>query len=269
MRSLITVIVLFSTILVACSPNNIKEDKSLKKYFEENKVEGTFGIFDNGKGDFTIYNLGRYKDSAFTPASTFKIVNALIGLQTGAITNEKMVIKWDGKKRSIAEWNKDLTMEEAFKISAVPYFQEVAKKIGKDTMQIWLDTLGYGTKKINTAIDTFWLDNSLKITADEQLGLIKKLYFNQLPFNKTTQEKVKDVMLQEKNSNYILAYKTGWGTKENGKDLGWVVGWIEENKHPHFFVLNIEGSSNIDMVNVRKNILLNILKQLGYLQGKR
>jgi len=90
-----------------------------------------------------------------------------------------------------------------------------------------------------------------------------------LPFNKTTQEKVKDVMLQEKNSNYILAYKTGWGTKENGKDLGWVVGWIEENKHPHFFVLNIEGEALMDMVNIRKNILMKILNHLGYLQGKQ
>ncbi|MCC6633904.1 MAG: class D beta-lactamase [Chitinophagaceae bacterium] len=269
MRKSLSIAIFYTLFIVACSPNNVTEDNKLEKYFKENNVKGTFGVFDNNKGDFTIYNLSRYKDSAYLPASTFKIVNALIGLQTGVITNEKMIIKWDGKVRNIAEWNKDLTMEEAFKVSAVPYFQEVARRIGKDTMQIWLDSLGYGTKKIKSSIDTFWLDNSLKITSDEQLGLVKKLYFNQLPFSKTTHEKVKETMLQEKNANYILAYKTGWGTTENGNALGWVVGWIEENKHPHFFVLNIEGSSNLDMVTVRKNILTNILKQLGYLQGKR
>jgi beta-lactamase class D len=265
----LSIVAFISLFIVACSPNNVTEDNKLEKYFKEYNVQGTFGVFDNNKGDFTIYNLSRYKDSAYLPASTFKIVNALIGLQTGAITNEKMVIKWDGKIRSIADWNKDLTMQEAFKTSAVPYFQEVARRIGKDTMQIWLDSLGYGTKKMNSSIDSFWLDNTLKITPDEQLGLVKKLYFDQLPFSKTTHEKVKELMVQEKNANYTLSYKTGWGTKENGKALGWVVGWVEENKHPHFFVLNVEGEATIDMVNVRRNILINSLKHLGYLQGKR
>ena len=75
-----------------------------------------------------------------------------------------MLIKWDGISRRVPEWNRDLTMQEAFKVSAVPYFQEVARRIGKDTMQRSLDSLHYGTAKIKTRIDTFWLDNSLKIT---------------------------------------------------------------------------------------------------------
>ncbi len=263
------ILIIVSALFSACGPNNVTEDKSLKKYFDENKVEGTFGLFDNTLGEFTVYNLSRYKDSAYSPASTFKIVNSLIGIHTGRIVNEKMVIKWDGVVRNRTEWNKDLTMEEAFKISAVPYYQEVARRIGKDTMQQWLDSLSYGTKKITSKIDSFWLDNSLKITPDEQLGLVKRLYFNQLPFSKSTHEMVKNVMVQENNANYILAYKTGWGFKENGKSIGWVVGWLEENKHPHFFVLNLEGEKDIDMINIRKNILMGILKQLGYLKGKR
>ncbi len=262
-------VIFISILFFACSPNNVKEDNSLKKYFTDNNVDGTFAVFDNNKGDFTIYNLSRYKDSAYLPASTFKIVNSLIGLQIGIITNEKMVIKWDGIKRWNEDWNKDLTMEEAFKASAVPYYQEVARRIGKDTMQLWLDSLGYGSKNITTTIDSFWLDNSLKITSDEQLGLVKKLYFDQLPFSKTTQEIVKRVMIKEKNSNYTLAYKTGYGTKENGQKLAWIVGWIEENKHPYIFVLNIEGDSNTDLVTIRKKMLDDILKHLGFLEGKK
>lgn len=269
MRRIKGLVILSTIIFYSCSPNNVNEDNSLKKYFDENNVIGTFGIFDNGLGQFTIYNLTRFKDSAYLPASTFKIVNSLIGLQTGRITNEKMIIKWDGIKRDREELNKDLTMEEAFKISSLPYYQEVARRIGKDTMQQWLDSLSYGTKKIKTSVDSFWIDNSLKIKPDEQLGLVKKLYFNQLPFNKTTTEIVKKVMVQEDNSNYILAYKTGLGYKENGKVLGWIVGWVEENKHPHFFVLNVEGEHNASMIEIRKKILTDILKQLGYLQGKR
>jgi beta-lactamase class D len=255
----------------ACSPNNVKEDKSLKKYFDENKTEGCFALMDNGTGRFTVYNLARYRDSSFLPASTFKIVNSLIGLQTGKIVNDSMVIPWDGVKRSFDSWNKDLNMYEAFRASAVPYYQEVARRIGKDTMQFWLDSLQYGTKKITTAIDTFWLDNSLKITPDEELGLVKRLYFDQLPFFKTYQEVVKRAMLFENNANYRLGYKTGWGSlnEKTGKHIGWIVGWIEENQHPYFFVLNIESPDpDFDMPSVRMKMLKDILKQMGFFEGR-
>jgi len=256
--------------LISCSPNNVKVDSSLEKYFKEYNVEGCFGMFNNGNGKFTVYNLDRYKDSAFLPASTFKIVNSLIALQTGIAPNTKMVIKWDSVARSIPEWNKDLTMYEAFRVSAVPYFQELARRIGKDTMQFWLDSLHYGTTKIKTRIDTFWLDNSLKITPDEELGLVKKLYFNQLPFYAAYQDTVKKLMLFEDKPAYKLSYKTGWGQRENGNQLGWILGWIEENRHPYFFVLNIESTDkNIDLPAIRTNILKNILTQLGFMQGKK
>ena len=255
-------------IFFSCTSDNVKVDDSLKKYFDENKVTGTFSLFDNGQGSFIVYNLLRYRDSAYLPASTFKIVNSLIGLQTGRISDENMVIKWDGVVRQIPAWNKDLTMTEAFKISAVPYYQEVARRIGKDTMQIWLDSLHYGTQKITTRVDTFWLDNSLKIKPDEELGLMKKLYFSQLPFDKRSQTIVKKIMLQENTANYQLSYKTGWGNTENGDALGWIVGWIEENQHPYFFVLNVEGAPDTNP-DVRLNMLKGILKQLGFFEGKK
>ena len=255
--------------LNACSPNNVKIDNSLKSFFDENHVNGTFAMFNNGTGEFTVFNLKRYRDSAFLPASTFKIVNSLIGLQTGKITNDSMVIKWDGVERPVKEWNKDLSMYEAFRVSAVPYYQEVARRIGKDTMQFWLDSISYGTKKITTKIDTFWLDNSLKITPDEEMGLVKRLYFHQLPFFDTYEDIVKRAMLFEDNSNYKLSYKTGWGQNEKGHQLAWIVGWIEENKHPYFFVLNFESAdAGADIPSIRMKMLKGILKQLGFMEGK-
>jgi len=267
-------------VLSSCSPNNVTEDASFQKYFDSVGTTGCFGMFDNGQGHFTVYNLPRFRDSAFLPASTFKIVNSLIGLETGRIVNENMVIKWDGVNRfypsgdSAKEWNKDLTMKQAFKVSAVPYYQEVARRIGKDTMQRWLDTLGYGQRygkfKIGNNIDTFWLDNSLKVTADEELGLVKKLYFDQLPFFKSTQKTVREVMLLEDNANYKLSYKTGWGHRENGHTLGWMVGWIEENKHPYFFSLQVESEKkDFDLIPARMAILKGILKQMGFMEGKK
>jgi beta-lactamase class D len=264
-----------SLVIISCTPNNVTIDNSLEKYFDSNNVKGTFGLFDNGTGQFTIYNLSRFKDSSYLPASTFKIVNSLVGLETGVIANEKMVIPWDGIVRYYpsgdiaADWNKDLTAEQAFKASAVPYFQEVARRIGQDTMQRWLDSLKYGSLKIKTKVDTFWLDNSLKITPDEQMGLVKKLYFQQLPFQKRTQDMVKAMMLQENNANYKLSYKSGWGFRENGKAIGWIVGWIEENRHPYFFVLNVEADHDAKLGPLRLNLLKSILKKEDFFEGKR
>ena len=263
--------VLLLFLIISCSQNNVRDAESLGKYFRETNTKGCFALLDNGTGEFTIYNLSRYRDSSYLPASTFKIVNSLIGLQTGRISSDSMVIKWDGIQRPVESWNHDLNMTEAFRVSAVPYYQEVARRIGKDTMQSWLDTLQYGTRKITSAIDTFWLDNSLKITPDEQLGLVKRLYFDQLPFYKTYQDAVKRAMVIEENTNYQLAYKTGWSgfDRKTGKHIGWVLGWIRENRHPYFFVLNLESTDpNFDMVTIRKKMLTGILTELGFFHGK-
>ena len=261
--------------LYSCSSDNVDEDKSLETFFAESKVTGCFGLYNNATNQFTFYNKKRFTDSSYLPASTFKIVNSLIGLQTGIISSDSMVIKWDGVQRKIADWNKDLTMYEAFRVSSVPYYQEVARRIGKNNMEYWLDTVNYGAGPkdtafiIKTAIDTFWLDNTLKITPDEELGLVKMLYFNQLPFFKTYQEKVKKAMLFENETTYRLAYKTGWGKNDKGDHLAWIVGWIEENNHPYFFVLNFESpDANADIPTIRMKILKGILKQLGFFEGK-
>ena len=261
---LISIVLLFS-----CSGNNVRVDKGLEKFFVENKVQGCFALMDNGTGEFTVHNLSRFRDSAYLPASTFKIVNSLIGLQTGKIVNDSMIVKWDGVKRWIPQWNQDLSMYRAFRYSSLYYYQEIARRIGINDMQRYLDSMKYGTQKINSDIDSFWIDNSLKIKPDEQLGMVKMLYFDQLPFFRAYQETVKKAMLWENNSNYRLGYKTGWGRRENRNHIGWVVGWVEENNHPYFFVLNIESADpNFDMVTVRKKMLKDILAYLGFFEGK-
>ena len=265
---------LLPLVLLSCI-NNVKEDKSLRAFFDNNKVRGSFALYNNGTDEFTVYNLKRFRDSLYLPASTFKIVNSLIGLQQGIISSDSMIIPWDRVKRKVDAWNKDLTMYEAFRVSSFPYYQEVARRIGKDTLQMWLDSIGYAAGKkdttdiIRSAIDTFWLDNSLKVTSDDHLGLVRKLYFGELPFFNSYEDVVKRAMLWENKANYKLSYKTGWGRDEKGAHIGWITGWIEENNHPYFFVLNIESSAeNFDMVTVRIKILKEILRQLGFFEGK-
>jgi beta-lactamase class D len=265
----VPVLFLLVALFNSCSINNFSIDNDLKQYFDKYKATGSFALFDNAQAQFTIYDSANFR-KRFTPASTFKIVNSLIGLETGRIFDEKMVIKWDGVIRERTELNKDMTMEEAFKVSSVPYYQEVARRIGKDTMQSWIDSIKYGNMKLGNAVDSFWLNNSIKISPDEQLGLVKRLYFEQLPFQKRTQQIVRKVMMQEDNSLYKLAYKTGWGFDEKGDNIGWIVGWIEENRHPYFFVLLVQSpDKNYDMRNNRLALLKDILKHYDFMQGKK
>ena len=137
--------------LSSCSVNKTNNEPSLKKYFDDNKVDGCFSLLNNANGEITVYNMA-LDTQRFSPASTFKIVNSLIGLQTGVITNDTMQIKWDGKTQfypngdTAVLWNKNLVMVEAFKANALPYYQEVARRIGKPLLQTWVDSIGYGNK---------------------------------------------------------------------------------------------------------------------------
>lgn len=91
--SVFVVVILLA--LQACSPNNVTIQDDYKKYFDETQTTGSFGLFDNGSGEFYIYNLAQFKDSSYAPASTFEIVNALVGIETGRIVDEKMVLSID------------------------------------------------------------------------------------------------------------------------------------------------------------------------------
>lgn len=256
-------------VLVSCSRTNVEIREDLKKHFDAQKVSGSFAMFDNSRGQHIIYNPQR-DTTRFMPASTFKIVNALVALQTGRLTTDSSIIPWDSVVRSNPEWNRDLPLYEAFRVSSVPHFQWIARQVGRDTMQRYLDSIHYGNMKIGPKIDSFWLDNTLKISPDEQVGLVKMVYFRQFKFmRQSVQEQVKRMMIQENNTTYQLAYKTGWGQTESGNELGWMVGWIEENRHVYFFALNLESPDHqINMREVRKQVLNAILTDLGFFKGK-
>jgi beta-lactamase class D len=263
---LIVTAIFFGT---SCSVNDAHIDNDLKRFFDSAKVEGCFTMLDNVSGKVTVYNMN-LDTQRFTPASTFKIVNSLIGLETGKASGPEMVIKWDGVKRWNEDWNKDMTMKEAFKVSNVGWYQELARRIGMDTMKMFIDSLKYGNRNLGNSVDSFWLNNALKISPDEQLGLVKKLYFNQLPFQKRSHEVVKTLMLHESTTLYKLSYKTGWGFDEQKRNIGWIVGWIEENNHVYFFVTFLRSPDpNLDMRTVRMNITRGILSHYGFFKGEK
>jgi beta-lactamase class D len=259
----------FAFLITSCTLNKAQVNNDLKKYFDSANVDGTFTLLNNQSGTITVYNM-KLDTQRVLPASTFKILNTLIGVQTGVITDENMVIKWDSIVRPVAAWNKDLTMKEAFRASSVPYYQEIARRIGRENMKLWIDSVQYGNKDISGPIDSFWLNNHLKISPDEQLGFMSKLYFDQLPFQKYAQQIVRDAMLMEDNTLYKFSYKTGWGYDEKNNSVGWVVGWVEENMHVYFFATLVKSADkNIDMPAVRMRITKGILNELGYFKGEK
>ncbi|MBS3946080.1 MAG: class D beta-lactamase [Melioribacter sp.] len=246
--------------LLFCLVLNAQENKDL--------LEGHLGtlvIYDVNKNEYITINPERAA-LRFTPASTFKIPNSLIGLETGVIRDENFIINWDGIKRWNDDWNKDHTLSSAIKFSVVPYYQELARRVGRDRMQKYLNSLNYGNKVIGDNVDSFWLDNSLQISADEQVEFMKKFFEYKLPFSKRTIDIVKNIMSEEKYSKSVLKYKTGTGKKTTGEFIGWLVGYIRKENNVYLFAFNVDSETFDEVVKIRAELSRKILKQLKIIE---
>jgi len=124
------------------------------------------------------------------PASTFKIPNSVIALETGVVGDpDKDIFRWDGVVRSIEAWNRDHTLRSAIAASAVPVYQEIARRIGADRMQKFVDLFGYGNRDIGGGIDQFWLTGNLRISPVQQIDFVDRLRRGTLPVSKRSQER--------------------------------------------------------------------------------
>lgn len=262
-------LILIALISNSCSVNKAKIDNDLQQYFDSKNARGCFTMLNNSNGEITVYNMS-LDTSRYTPSSSFSLLHTLIALQVGVVTDDKMIIKWDNISRTDSLWNRDMNIVEAFKSNNVPFYQEVARRIGKATMQKWIDSISYGNKKIIGPIDSFWINNKLKVSPDEQLGFLKKLYFDQLPFRKSVQLTLRKMMIQEDNSAYSLSYKTAEGLDEKKQPIAWAVGWIEENRHVYFFSTLIElNKPSVNADNAALNITKDILSHYEFFKGKK
>lgn len=233
---------------------------SWMKYYDSAGINGCFVLYSPAGKEVKVFNRER-AFKRFTPASTFKIFNSLVALETGAVKDENEVIKWDGMKRRIENWNRDLDMKEAFKVSAVWFYQEVARRAGKERMQYWLDTVQYGNHTMGGAnVDDFWLEEGLKITPFEQVAFLERLYKDSLPFSKRTMKVVKDVMLV-KDVPYTMRAKTGWALRVN-ESVGWYVGWVEKGSDVYFFTNNMDMPHD-SLAQSRIQITRDILREEG------
>jgi beta-lactamase class D len=259
----------FTIFALSCSRNNIHERNSWKTIYKKYGVDSAgFEILEQSKERIFLYR----KDivsNRYCPASTFKIFLSLVALHTGVAPSEEMIIKWDGVKRK-QNWDKDMNLREAFISSSEPYYWELAKRIGQPALQKWLDSTRYGNKKIGPVLEKCWTDGSLQITPDEQVGFLKKLYFDQLPFDKRSQRLVRSIMLRETTEKYKLYYKSGTEMASIGYNT-WLVGFVEDStNHPYFFANHMywpDSTSDFSVIDsVRVNSTKDIFKELGVIK---
>jgi beta-lactamase class D len=239
-------------------------EKDLKSFFDEYQVKGSFLLYDLEKNEFIAFDKKRCQ-KGFLPASTFKIINSLIGLETGAIPGTDHVIIWDGVKRVITPWNQDHTLSSAFKVSCVPYYQELARRVGVEKRKYFTTHSKYGKMDISESnLDTFWLEGKSRVSQKDQIEFLIKLYNYKLPFSSATIAKVKNIMLVEDNAQYALSAKSGW-TFQDGIDIGWYVGYLEKSGNVYFFATQLESPKpDNDLFNRgRKEITLNIMRHLS------
>ncbi len=239
-----------SIFAVSCSPNNVTEEPRLAKMLEDEKLEGVIGVFHNLSGDFVLSDRKIFRDTAVTPGSSFDIIHSLIAVETGRLMDGETALN-------------GISLQRAFREDSIQFFMELAQVIGKDTLQRWIDTLGYARRYDTPRIKQpalFWLDPSFRITADEQLGIVKKLYFDQLPFQRRTHSIVSDMMLVQDSADVKLSYKISSGVNPDGQRILWLQGWKEIQQHPHFFVILLKTrDQETDLTAAGKRILNQVL----------
>lgn len=205
------------------------------------------------------------------PFSTFKIPSSLIALDLGIVKNLNQPLSFDKSKYPVQEgwprvwYEKPVDLRTAFQNSAVPVYRQLATEIGAARMQGYLDKFNYGNRLIGKQADFFWLNGSLKISADEQIVFLKSLYHGELAVKPDSLAKLKQVMLVEQTPDYRLYAKTGGSKLASGKSLGWYVGYVENSNGVFYFAMNIEGDKFWPTMDKRLPIMRNALQQAGIL----
>lgn len=237
---------------------------------------GTIVVYDQQHDMYTRWNDQRAMQR-FSPCSTFKIPNALIALEAGVIPNSDYVIDWDSAKYPRQEWWSDNlwstmakphNLKSAIKYSVVWYFQELAKRIGKERYKKYLSIMNYGNRDISGELTEFWLMSSLKISAHEQVEFLKRFYHNRFGFKKENIRQVKEAIVLEENDRYRLSGKTGLGISDD-QTIGWLVGYLEQGENVYFYAMNIE-SDDYEMVrSSRMNIVKDVFREMGVIPGEQ
>lgn len=210
-------------------------------YFGE--YEGSFVLYDLGNDAWSIYDK-EHATLRVAPNSTYKIYDALFGLEEGVITPENSFIAWNGESYPFEAWNADQTLQSAMNSSVNWYFQTVDEQLGSSSVYNYIQEIGYGNENMNGDFSTYWMESSLKISPIEQVELLTKLHNNSFEFSPENINAVKDAILLSSSDAGTLYGKTGTG-RVDGQDVnGWFVGFVETADNTYFFATNIGANSD-------------------------
>ncbi|MGB0526010.1 MAG: penicillin-binding transpeptidase domain-containing protein [Flammeovirgaceae bacterium] len=259
------------TILLFFSSSLLFAQHAWNQPFEKCGLKGSITIYDYQQKKWMSSDI---EDSHIPtlPASTFKIVNTLIALETGVIQNEDEIIPWIDDYDTLKYGHRpniyhSMSMKEAFKLSAGWAYVELAKRIGKDRYKHFLTQINYGNVDLSIDDPDFWNFGKFAISPVNQINVLVGIYEETHPFSKTSFNTLKEMMIVERTSEYVIRAKTGW-TRDGGKDTGWWVGYIEKSDEVYFFATRLiknRSESNPNFGTCRKRITKTILKQMGAL----
>ena len=238
--------------------------------FERRGLTGTFVLYDPETGQTSRYDPDRAAER-FVPASTFKLYNALVALETGVVGDPDSVFAWDGVERMIPNWNRDQSLREGMRNSTVWLYQRVARRVGIGRYDEAFDRQPYGNGDAGDSVTTFWLTGPLTISADEQVAFVDSLRRGALAFSSETQTVVRGLtpVLVDTAGVRLLA-KTGLALRAGRTDLGWLAGWVERPEGDAVFALNVEaaGDAEVDLIPARLAIAREILEGEGLLPAR-
>ena len=215
-----------------------REEPAVAALFRKAGVEGTFVVLEQPSGSLRGHNRRR-AEQRFVPASSFKIANALIGLSVGAVASVDEVIPYMGEANPLMrEWLQPMGLRGAMKVSNVPLYQELARRIGLNRMREAVSRLGYGNARIGSDVTSFWLRGPLAISAVEQTRFLARLARRSLPFPVQAQQQVAEITRVDGGPGWSLHAKTGWQNAP-GAGVGWWVGWVRNGERITPFALNL------------------------------
>lgn len=228
------------------SSPDVVERADWSGYFDAAGVTGTFALRRVGSPETVVFGADRAQ-RPMIPASTFKILNTMVILETGVRGDVDQVVAWDGTDHGIAAWNRDHSLRTGIEVSAVWAFQELARRVGQDRMAEWVTRAEYGNADIDGGIERFWLSGDLRISPLGQLDFLERLVTGDLPFSSETMAQAKEIIVRERGDGWTWAHKTGTALAAE-PTVGWLVGFTTRGDDAWVFALNVDlvGVDEID-----------------------
>ena len=205
--------------------------------------EGSFVLYDLNGDTWKVYDMEQ-ATLRTAPNSTYKIYDALFGLEEGVIAPDDSFMAWDGTNHPFEAWNGNQDLDSAMRASVNWYFEEIDKQMGSSAIQDYIRKIGYGNEIVNANLSSYWMQGALKISPVEQVELLTALYNNQFDFAPENINAVKNSICIFSSEGKNFYGKTGTG-RVDGQDVnGWFVGLLETADNTYFFATNIQNDSD-------------------------